>query len=147
MATIDQDQDQQPAAGLPTDSALGPTQFRDARVHRCLDVRRGETSRGLIAARDLERYYAAIDRELAALALTEAEAAVIAGARTIDQPRQVDAASIAYRVAASGNARLMGRLAGANHFTRAAVLDAAERYWLVAGTSHAERCRQAGLTT
>lgn len=136
--------------------------FRDVRVEAELAVRAGnETGTGLIASRDLDRYYHLLAAELAVLELTTAEACAIADVLN-GSLHQVEIAppihwefadaldeGIAEKWQIDG-ASLFARLKALTPGQRWAIADAAERWWTSTTTQpeldHEARCRLVGLS-
>lgn len=144
-----------------TDRREAPVQFRDAAIAARLRQRaRPGDSPGSVAAADLARYHALLDRALAALALAPDEAAAVVDALngtwadgplaldtllwvTLDDAVRLD--GLAAKWGIDGPA-LVARLRALDPIAATAVVDAAERFW--AGDLDADRrdsLRRVGL--
>lgn len=113
-----------------------------------------------ICQRDLDRYYAVISAELAALELSESEAMLIVDALngTIAEPaaaqRTMLWAGVADAIALDGLAEkwvvdgdaLTTKLRGLSLAGSLAVIDAAERYWAAVGRGESPSPEGVGLT-
>lgn len=135
-----------------------PVSFRDADVERALAARaRNGESRGLVASRDLARYYATLARALAALELTEGEASLISDALNgvlhtehdahlawagVDDALHLE--DLGSKWGVDGPA-LVARLRAAGPWGQLAVVDAVERFWLDTDAPTGERLRAVGL--
>lgn len=120
-----------------------PVSFRDARIERELDARaRPGVSRGAVANREVERYYALIGRELGRLPFSEAEASAICDALngTILEPSSipllrggiedaVEGDDLATKWGIDGGA-LVSKLRELPLGALYALADAVERFWL-----------------
>jgi len=146
------DTDTKPAQKRPTVS------FRDlAMEQRELAPRAGDDSLGLIAQRDLGRYYEVLRRELASIDLTEGEALLIMEAcnGTYWEPHtipllwaevadhvQLENAHIRWQVDEMALVHKLRALTPAQAF---AVVDAIERAWLHPSGDAVEALRAVGL--
>lgn len=121
-----------------------PVQFRAARVERQIGARLDAGgSPGLVAARDLERYYAVLDAELARVALSEPEAMAVvdalngaaldAGSYRLFWASVSDALAegLAGKWDIDGSA-LVAILRALSPAQAMAVIDAVERWWVIA---------------
>jgi hypothetical protein len=118
-------------------------------------------SLGLVAKRDLARYYALLERELTRIRLSEPEASLIVDAYNgtfwephtapllwadIDDAIRYDGLDQKWGV---DGADLFARLRALAPFALLALVDAAERYWVAAGAgdqrSNADLLRAVGL--
>lgn len=136
-----------------------PIQFRDRRVEAQLADRTGaDLSPGLVAARDLARYYAALGRELAAVELSEAEALLVCDALNgtwldegsvhllwaeVDEAVQGDNLHIKWQI--GDELALVRRLRGLTYTQSLAVWDAVERFWRTPDRDARETIRAVGL--
>ncbi len=131
-------------------------EFRAGPVAGPISDRTGTISEGLVARRDLERYYALLDHELARVELSEAEASLICDALngTLMDPHSYRLlwAEVADAVRLDGldakwgvdGDALVERLRALSPGAMMAVVDAVERFWL-SPNPLGENLRRVGL--
>ena len=133
-------------------------EFRAGSLAGPLAARGDDDERNEIARRDLERYYHALDRELQSLALTHAEASLLADALNgtlWDVPSvpllwaQVDDAIKDGGLDTKWGVHrddFVARLRSLSYTQALSVIDAVDRFWRVAGDDLDAALRESGLT-
>ena len=133
-------------------------EFRAGSLAGPLAARGDDGERHEIARRDLERYYEAIDRELRALALTHAEASLLADALNgtlwdvqsvsllwaqVDDAIRDGALDTKWGVHGPD---FVARLRALTYTQALAIIDGVDRFWRIAGDDIVAALRESGLT-
>jgi hypothetical protein len=133
-------------------------EFRTGGLSAPLAARGDDAERNEIARRDLTRYYEALDRELQSLALTHAEASLLADAcnGTIWEPHTIPLlwAQVADAIRDGALADKWGvhgedfvaRLRGLTYTQALSVIDGIEKFWRLTDRDTLMALRESGLT-